>query len=335
MAVGSSVGDRLIGTRPPGIESGAGTPPGIVLRVAGLSKRYGDIQAVRDVSFTVRAGEVYGFLGPNGSGKSTTIAMLLGLVAPTAGTIELFGRGPAGRAEALARVGAIIEAPSFYPYLSGFDNLSVLGALRGGITTARIREVLALVDLAGAADRRFGQYSLGMKQRLGIAWTLIHDPDLIILDEPTNGLDPAGMVEVRALIRRLADGGTTVFLSSHLLNEVEQVCDRVAILKHGAVLAEGRVVDLIDRRPRAVVQVDRAGEALRLLAALPGVERVTQSDDGDLIVEGEVAPERVADTLVRAGHALYELRRERISLEHVFLDLTGSMDDTDGEAHHG
>ena len=332
MVVGARVEDPPTETNGPHAHADNLERDDIVIRATGLSKRYGDLYAVRDVSFAVRAGEVFGFLGPNGSGKSTTISMLLGLIEPTAGQIEMFGYGPGRRAEALGRVGAIIEAPSFYPYLSGFQNLSVLGALRGGIPSRRIRQVLETVDLAEAADRRFGQYSLGMKQRLGIAWTLIHDPDLIILDEPTNGLDPAGMVEVRELIRRLADGGKTVFISSHLLNEVEQVCDRVAILKRGHVLAEGRVADLIARRPRVLVQVDRPSAAALTLRALPAVERVTQSDDGDLIVEGAVAPARVADELVRAGYALQELRRERISLENVFLDLTAG---TDWEVQHG
>jgi len=331
MVVGARVEDPVGVATVPRARDGAAGLDDVVLRATGLTKRYGDLYAVQDVSFAVRAGEVYGFLGPNGSGKSTTISMLLGLVEPTAGQVELFGFGAGHRAEALGRVGAIIEAPSFYPYLSGFDNLSVLGALRGGIPARRIHEVLRLVDLTEAANRRFGQYSLGMKQRLGIAWTLIHDPDLIILDEPTNGLDPAGMVEVRELIRALADGGKTVFLSSHLLNEVEQVCDRVAILKRGRVVAEGPVAELIARRPRIVVQVDRPSAAEPVLRAMPAVELVTQSEEGDLIVEGEVAPARVAAELVGAGFALQELRRERVSLEDVFLDLTSG---TDEEVRH-
>jgi ABC-2 type transport system ATP-binding protein len=301
----------------PGATRRAATGDGnVVLRAGGLSKRYGDFVAVQNVSFAVRAGEVYGFLGPNGSGKSTTIAMVLGLIEPTAGSVELFGHGPERKAEALARVGAIIEAPSFYPYLSGFDNLSILGALRGGVPDARIREVL------------------GMKQRLGIAWTLLHDPDLIVLDEPTNGLDPAGVVEVRELIRRLADGGKTVFLSSHILNEVEQVCDRVAILKHGRVLVEGRVADLVASRPRVLAMVDRPNPAAPLLRTLPAVERVTLGADGELVIEGDITPERVADTLIHAGYALHELRREHVSLENVFLTLTAN-DDRDMEVLHG
>ena len=293
-----------------------------VLRTTHLSKQYGAFSAVRDISIAVRPGEVYGFLGPNGSGKSTTISMLLGLIRPTSGTIEIFGASSEHRTESLACVGAIIESPSFYPYLSGFDNLSVLGALRGGIRDGRIREVLDIVDLTEAARKHFGQYSLGMKQRLGIAWTLIHDPDLIILDEPTNGLDPAGVVDVRQLIRSLTEHGKTVFLSSHLLSEIEQVCDRVAILKRGSVIFEGQVADLLSRNPRVLLTVDRPREADALLRTRADVKSVIQNEDGNLIIEGEILSETMANVLVHAGFALHEMRLERTSLEDIFLILT-------------
>src|SRR5690606_22826647 len=298
-------------------------PP--VLRATGLRKRYGNHDAVRGVSFTVHAGEVYGFLGPNGSGKSTTIAMILGLVEPTEGTIDLFGLGPERRGEALSRVGAIIERPTFYPYLSGFDNLSVLAALRGGIPSRRIHEVLELVGLSEAGKKPFGKYSRGMKQRRGSGWTLSQDPELIILDEPTNGLDPAGMMEVRHPIRRLSEAGKTIFLSSHLLNEVEQVCDRVAILRRGEVVLEGSVAELTARGQQTLVRVDDPLRATDILRNLPVVQHVEERD-GALIVratDGERAALTAA--LVQAGVAVEEVRPVGNTLEEAFLEITGEL----------
>lgn len=294
-----------------------------IVRAKGLTKRYGNQVAVDDVSFEVRRGEVFGFLGPNGSGKSTTIGMLLGLVEPSAGRIELFGLGPERRAEALARVGAIIETPAFYPYLSGFDNLSVMAALRGNISAARIREVLELVGLDQAAGKRFGRYSLGMKQRLGIAWTLIHDPELVVLDEPTNGLDPAGMLEVRHLILRLAEIGKTVFISTHLLNEVEQVCDRVAILQRGRVVASGRVAELVGGDTRYVVVADPVDRAAAVLRGVDGVEDVEVDADRVVVSTTLERGATLTAALVEAGIAVDEVRRQTSSLESVFLSLTG------------
>ncbi|MDI3339565.1 MAG: ABC transporter ATP-binding protein [Sphaerobacter sp.] len=306
--------------------------PAPVLRATGLRKRYGNHEAVRGVSFSVRPGEVYGFLGPNGSGKSTTIAMILGLVEPTEGRVELFGLGPERRQEALARVGAIIERPTFYPYLSGFDNLSVLAALRGGIPTRRLHEVLELVGLADAGKKPFGKYSLGMKQRLGIAWTLVHDPELIILDEPTNGLDPAGMMEVRHLILQLSDAGKTVFLSSHLLNEVEQVCDRVAILRRGEVVVEGSVAELTARGHQTLVRVDEPARAEAVLRAIPGVEQVEQRDGALVVRATEVPARELTAALVHAGVGVDEIRPIGNSLESTFLEITGEQG---GEVRHG
>ena len=203
-----------------------------VIRTDGLTKRYGDILAVDDLSLEVPGGQVFGLLGPNGSGKTTTMGMLLGLVKPTAGSFSLFGSGTPHQ-NALHRVGAIIGTPSFYPYLSGRDNLAYYQGITGRGNRKELDDLLSKVGLADRAKSRFRTYSLGMKQRLGLAYALLGDPELLFLDEPTNGMDPAGMAEVREMIRGLGTGGRTVLLSSHLLHEVEQVCDSVAILSKG------------------------------------------------------------------------------------------------------
>jgi ABC-2 type transport system ATP-binding protein len=292
------------------------------VRAEGLTKRYGQQDAVRDASFEVRRGEVFGFLGPNGSGKSTTIGMLLGLVEPTAGTFELFGMGPDRHGEALARVGAIIESPAFYPYLSGRDNLRALGHLRPGVDNARIEEVLAIVGLTEAAGKKYKNYSLGMKQRLGIGWTLLHDPDFLVLDEPTNGLDPAGMMEVRHLIQRLAAGGKTIFISSHLLNEIEQVCDRVAIILRGEIIAEGYVDELVSQKQHIKIQVDRQDEAATILCGMDGVDSVEREDRDLIVVAPDVRPSTLNVALVQAGIAVDGIRKSSNTLEQAFLELT-------------
>lgn len=306
-----------------------------ILRVTNLVKKYGDQTAVAGVSFEVQQGEVYGFLGPNGAGKSTTIAMLLGLVAPTSGSIEMFDYGRGSRDLALARVGAIIETPAFYPYLSGRQNLEVMGMLRGGIGSERVEQVLEMVNLTDAASRHFSKYSLGMKQRLGIASTLLHDPDLVVLDEPTNGLDPAGIIEVRTLIRDLVSYGKSVFISSHLLNEVEQVCDRVAILQHGRTVAEGPVHELVGESTRVAIKTDQPERALSLLKAVAGVDRVDERE-GDLLVSGgDLRPSDLASTLIYAGLALNEMKTVSSSLEEIFLELTNESPDGNGAATRG
>lgn len=328
------------------LESTAGAPGGApvaildsggaaILRVTNLVKRYGDQLAVAGVSFEVEQGEVFGFLGPNGAGKSTTIAMLLGLVQPTAGSIEMFDYGQGHRDLALARVGAIIETPAFYPYLSGRQNLEVTGMLRGGIGPERVERVLEMVNLSDAASRQFGKYSLGMKQRLGIASTLLHDPDLIILDEPTNGLDPAGIIEVRDLIRDLANFGKSVFISSHLLNEVEQVCDRVAILQHGRTIAEGPVHELVGESTRVAIKTDQPERALSLLKGVAGVDQVEARDDDILVSGGAMHPSELASTLIYAGIALNEMKSVSSSLEEIFLELTNDNPDVNGATNRG
>ncbi len=297
-----------------------------MIRAEHLTKRYGAATAVQDVSFEVRRGEIYGFLGPNGSGKSTTIGMLLGLVEPTAGSIGLFGRGPEERAATLPRVGAIIESPAFYPYLSGRRNLQALAYLRPGVTAQRIDEVIDLVGLSAAADRRYAAYSLGMKQRLGIGWTLLHNPELLVLDEPTNGLDPAGMLEVRHLILELAAEGKTIFISSHLLNEIEQVCDRVAIIQRGRLIAEGWVDELVNRDPRLLVRIDQPARARDVLREAFDIREVALDGDELTIVAPALRPAEINAALVGAGIAVDELRMLQNTLEEAFLDITNQAE---------
>jgi ABC-2 type transport system ATP-binding protein len=271
----------------------------------------------------VRAGEVYGFLGPNGAGKTTTLRMLLGLIRPTSGRVRLFGAEPGPGS--LARVGALIEGPAFYPYLSGRANLRIF-ADHAGVRRTRVDAVLDVVSLADRAKDRYATYSLGMKQRLGLAAALLKEPELVVLDEPTNGLDPAGMADMRVTLRKLAADGCTVLLSSHLLAEVEQICDRVGVLDHGRLVAETTVEDL------------RAGGALRVVAApadrardhlgrLFGADRVRA--DGRAI-ELDVEPAqaaRVNAELVAAGLDVSELRWHEPDLEQTFLALTGGTPD--------
>jgi ABC-type multidrug transport system ATPase subunit len=291
-----------------------------VIETQGLTKRYGEsLVAVDALDLRVRRGEVYGFLGPNGAGKTTTLRMLLGLVRPTDGAATVLGEPP-GSPASLARVGAMVEAPGLYPYLSGADNLRVLAG-HAGVAPGRVAAVLERVDLTGRAGDRAATYSMGMRQRLGVAAALLKDPELLILDEPTNGLDPAGMAEMRTFIRSLADEGRTVLLSSHLMGEIEQVSDRVGVIRAGSLVAEGTVAEL---RGRAALRLraEPLPDAARIVAALPGVEAVA-ADDGHLDVT--VDPARAAAVnraLVEAGIAVSELRARQASLEDVFLELT-------------
>jgi ABC-2 type transport system ATP-binding protein len=292
------------------------------VQTEGLTKRYGHITAVDGVSLTVRPGEIYGFLGPNGAGKTTTLRILLGLVRPTAGTARVFGAVP-GAPQHLASVGALIEGPGFYPYLSGRDNLRVLSRY-GATGEGRIDTVLDLVDLGGRAGDKFGTYSMGMKQRLGVAAALLKDPRLLILDEPTNGLDPAGMADMRTLVRRLGTAGTTVMLSSHLLGEVQQICDRVGVVANGRLVAESTVAQLRGQASLRVVAEPLEDAAARMRALL-GPDRVRVSDGGlDLAVEPQKAA-WVNGELVEAGIAVSELRVRERALEEVFLELTNDV----------
>jgi ABC-2 type transport system ATP-binding protein len=294
----------------------------IVASARGLTKQYGQVMAVRDLDLQLRAGEVYGFLGPNGAGKTTTIKLMLGLVRPTAGEVRLFGQPLDGNLPALLRrVGAIIEAPAFYPYLSGRDNLRSL-ALIDGLAEARIDEVLRLVDMTSAAGRRFSTYSLGMKQRLGIAATLLRDPQLIFLDEPTSGLDPAGQLEVRQLIPTLAHEGRTVFISSHQMHELQQMCDRVAILKQGRLLAEGPVASLMTAGGAIELRVARAEVAERVLRAVDWINSVERTGDRIVVSAPSGRSADVNQLLADAGIYAAEIRPREQSLEEFFLDVT-------------
>src|SRR6266581_126039 len=218
---------------------------GFVVETAGLTKRFGDRVAVADVDLRIPRGSAFGYLGPNGAGKTTLIRMLLGLTDASAGTMHLLGRPvPARRAEALARVGAIVEEPRFHGFLTGRENLEIIAAAREPEAHARIDSALARAGLAHRADERVKRYSLGMRQRLGVARCLLGDPELLILDEPTNGLDPGGIQEFRGFVRSLVDEGRTVVLSSHLLDEVEKICDHVAIVDRGRIVVQGPISEL-------------------------------------------------------------------------------------------
>ncbi len=309
-----------------------------VIETTGLTKRYGQITAVDDLRLRVRPGEVYGFLGPNGAGKTTTLRMLLGLIEPTSGHIAMLGSHEHPR-RLLHAVGSMIETPAFYPFLSGRDNLRML-ASHSGADPARISIVLDQVGLGSRATDPFKTYSLGMKQRLGVAAALLKNPPLLILDEPTNGLDPAGMADMRRLIRGLRTGGRTVLLSSHLMTEVEEVCDRVGVIAGGRLVAEGTVEELRGREA-LVVRADPLIEARQIVAGLAGVTDVEVVSGALRIVIDdriELDPSYVNGRLVSAGIAVHELRRDRRSLESVFLSLTGTGTghghDRETEVHH-
>jgi ABC-2 type transport system ATP-binding protein len=288
----------------------------VAVETIGLTKRYGHIVAVRDLALRVESGEVYGFLGPNGAGKTTTLRMLLGLVRPSAGEIR---RPP------LARVGALIEGPAFYPFLSGRENLRTL-ARRARVPSERVAEVLDRVRLTDRAGDRYRTYSLGMKQRLGLAAAMLKRPDLLVLDEPTNGLDPAGMADMRETIRGLANDGCTVLLSSHLLGEVRQICDRVGIINHGRLVAQQPIEELSGVGSLRVVAepVDRAEDKVRRILGAAAVR--VGSAGLDVAAEAAMAPV-INRALVAEGIAVHELRWQQPDLERVFLELTEGASD--------
>jgi ABC-2 type transport system ATP-binding protein len=291
------------------------------IRCEGLTKRYGDTVAVDRLDLVVPGGLVYGFLGPNGAGKTTTIRMLLGLVGPTAGAVWLLGRRLPEPA-AVAGCGALFEEAAFYPWMDGRANLTVVAMTSGRPDRAGIEEALALVGLEEVAGRPVKAYSQGMRQRLGLAAALLHRPRLLVLDEPTNGLDPAGIREVRQLLRRLAAGGTTVFLSSHLLAEVEHVCDRAAVVMAGRLVEEGPIGQLGVTRRRVRVLVDRAeaGRAALLLGRWP-----VSADGPSLLVDHPVG--RDVNAALSAGGVVAEsVTVEQPGLEERFLALTHTED---------
>ena len=292
-----------------------------VIQTEGLTKRFGKIVAVDNLSLTVPRGHVFGLLGPNGSGKTTTMGMLLGLTRPTAGSFRLFGAHTRHQ-EALRRVGAIVETPTFYPYLSGRQNLAYFQGILGRGTPQELDDLLERVSLADRGNDRFHTYSLGMKQRLGLAYALLGDPELLFLDEPTNGMDPAGMAEIRKLIRSLGTEDRTVFLSSHLLNEVEQVCDSVVILSKGKLIAQGSVADLLKGRGQIRLRTTDNDQALKVLAALDWVEEA-RTENGFVVVTAPA--ERAAElsaALSRADIYVTEMTSGKDSLESYFLEIT-------------
>jgi ABC-2 type transport system ATP-binding protein len=300
------------------------SPCSTVLETQSLTKKYGRLIVVEQLSLLVERGEIFGFLGRNGAGKSTTIRMVLGLVRPTGGRVRLLGYDMSKhRVRALARVGAIIDSPAFYDNLSGWQNLKIFAAMSGGATRQRIAAVLESVDLRERAGDPVRVYSHGMRQRLGIAQALLPDPEFIILDEPTDGLDPQGISEMRSLIRRLVDeSGLTVMLSSHLLHEVEQLCDRIAIIDSGRLLYQGSLDHLIGKDQVVRLTVDRLEEAYQLLSSNP---LLSLSRNGNQSLYVRTSPEqipRINALLVGRGIRVLELSPQRETLEHVFLRLT-------------
>lgn len=298
---------------------------GLAISARGLTKRYKQVVAVNNLDLDIPVGTVYGFLGPNGAGKTTTIRMLLGLVQPTAGSAQVLGHDiRSGRAMIAPRVGAIVESPAFYTYLTGAQNLKVLwGSSNSSVQPARIAEILERVGLAGRANHKVKTYSLGMKQRLGIAATLLTDPKIIFLDEPTNGLDPAGTVEVRNLITQLGHDGHTIFLSSHLLGEVEQVCTHVAIVQQGEMKLQGRVRDLLGQTTGFFIEAAPAERALALLRTYTELNAQPGEGGGiEVSADADAVPELVR-AMVNAGVDIYGVRARRTTLEKLFLDLTG------------
>lgn len=302
-------------------------PEAFVIRTENLGKTYGHavtaVHAVTDLNLEIQAGQVYGFLGPNGAGKTTTIRMFMDLIRPTTGMARIFGRNVRESQKPLRRVGAMIEQPGFYGFLSGRENLVVLAQTANNYDSERIDHLLAQLELGDVADRKVSSYSTGMRQRLGIASTLLSNPELVILDEPTNGLDPAGIRKMRSFIRNLVDvEGKTVFLSSHLLHEVEQVCDRVAIIDKGRCVMEGAVTDLVKAR----------AEGLRLqVTPLEKASNVLRNDWHVVEVSGWLeisaspkdAPE-IVRRLVARGIDVHQVIVARRSLEEFFMEVTAS-----------
>ncbi|MEO5899876.1 MAG: ABC transporter ATP-binding protein [Ilumatobacteraceae bacterium] len=301
-----------------------GTP---AIATDALTKRFGSVAVVDQLALEVPAGSVFGFLGPNGSGKTTTIRMLLGLISPTAGEVELFGRPmPADADIVLPQIGALVEGPACYPWLTGRQNLERIDAAgpdgQRSSRPARIALALERVGLTAAQDKKFKAYSLGMRQRLGLASALLRPRRMLILDEPTNGMDPQGTREIRHLIRELAADGTTVFLSSHLLAEIEQVCTHVAMMSLGRLITQGSLAALQDANAaRVLVQTDDVSRSIEILCGL-GLD--AQVVEGDVRAElGDRRPEDLAQALVLGGVGLRGFTIERPSLEDTFVALTG------------
>jgi ABC-2 type transport system ATP-binding protein len=297
-----------------------GPPP---LEVRGLVKRYGDLTAVAGVDITVRSGDVYGYLGPNGAGKTTSLRMMLGLIKPTEGSVRVFGRDPLDSVAALEGVAGFVEAPTFYPYLSARRNLEMLAAFDGYGARDRIDEALDTVELTGRAKDRVGGYSHGMRQRLGIAAALLRDPKLLLLDEPATGLDPAGMRDMRLLIHSLAEQGMTVVLSSHLLTEVEDVCNRVAIVRSGRIVYEGDIADL-KRGAGTAYRLETTDDerALAVCQAQAGINEARVERGGLVFIADEPAVAELSQALIDAGALIHALAPQTVTLEDLFFSYT-------------
>jgi ABC-2 type transport system ATP-binding protein len=312
------------------------------IQTAGLTKRFGERAAIDSVDLQVPRGSAFGFLGPNGAGKTTMIRMLLGLTHASSGSMSVLGHPvPSERAAALARVGAIVEEPRFHPQLSGRENLRIIAAVRGPETHARIAPALQRVGLSDRAEEKVKKYSLGMRQRLGVARCLLADPLLLILDEPTNGLDPGGIQEFREMIRAMVEQeGRTVFISSHLLDEVEKICDHAAIVDRGKIITQGAIAELAEgsTQHELIVGADDLARALQVVEACPQAKQA-RSAEGNLHVVLDVGPESSAaecsaainSALVEAGLAVFRLEPVRQSLEQRFLEVTSRLSDTPAE----
>jgi ABC-2 type transport system ATP-binding protein len=320
-----------IDARTNGSKEGSGA---FVVETSGLTKRFGNRVAVNDVELRVPRGSAFGYLGPNGAGKTTLIRMLLGLTDATLGTMRLLGRPvPTERAAALARVGAIVEEPRFHGHLTGRENLTVIAAAREPEAHGRIDGALARVGLTQRADERVKRYSLGMRQRLGVARSLLADPELLILDEPTNGLDPAGIHEFRAMIRGFVAEGRTVLLSSHLLDEVEKICDAVAIVDQGRVVMQGSIAELAAGSEQTIlIATSDEEQAIAILAEHRAVASAAAAADGIRVrfrsdVEAEPAADDIGRRLVLAGLAIRRFEPARASLEQRFLEITSRLEE--------
>ncbi len=298
-------------------------PRDIVIQTIGLTKVYGNRLAVQGLNLEVTRGEVFGFLGPNGAGKTTTIRMLLNLIKPTFGEVRLFGeRLDANPRGLLPRVGALIEQPSFQSYLSGRDNLIAVGGYTGGVPLQRVDEILEMIGLLERGGDRYSTYSLGMRQRLAVGAALLTDPELIILDEPANGLDPAGIVEMRELIRKLAQSGKTIFVSSHILAEVRQICTRIGIVRGGHLIATGAVDDLLRSTSRWELEVVHPEQVCRLLANVPVLRSVSIEQGLVIINAPNIRGRDIIYFLAQNGIWPESVRRSEEDLEHIFLRLT-------------
>ncbi len=295
----------------------------LVVKTSNLTKHFGKTLAVDDLNIEVYRGEVFGFLGPNGSGKSTTLGMMLGLITPTSGRVELFGHDVQKELpRILEKTGAVTESIGFYPYLSGKENLEYISKITRGINSSRIREVLDLVELSGRENDKFSNYSLGMKQRLAIACALLNDPEFLLLDEPTNGLDPAGMKEIRQLIIKLGHEGKTIFLNSHLLHEIEQVCNRVAILKKGRVVIQGLTDKLMNKGNVLQIRVTEPDKAMNALQNVNWIDSITREEDKLLLGVKADKYAEISRILAEEHVFLTEMKAAENKLEDYFLKMT-------------